>query len=270
MYTELKPMLVNRFVEVYVAESSYGVSQRVQMFKGIVSKTEKFGYAIFMPITTPAPSSANKTCKGVNYIVLDESTIMEIVDLSQATSRMVLNKAPVIQKVADLEFLFGIDPLKKLEEMETQSNHFIFKDFYLDIEFCREGARMPSRANHDDAGMDVYSPDEYVIPPRGDVIIPTGLKTAFPKGFALIFKEKSGRATKNKLDIGACVVDAGYQGEVHVHLFNNSDNEVKIPVGEKIAQFVIVPVWHGIPRLVNSIQRETTRGAGGFGSSGLS
>jgi dUTP pyrophosphatase len=72
-----------------------------------------------------------------------------------------------------------------------------------------------------------------------------------------------------KLSIGACVVDAGYQGEVHVHLFNHSSNEVVIPAGEKIAQFVIVPVWHGTPRLVDKIVRETTRGAGGFGSSGL-
>lgn len=144
----------------------------------------------------------------------------------------------------------------------------VFKNFYLKIKLVHPNAKIPTRATNGDAGMDVYAPLNYTILPYRDLLIPLGWKCEFPKGYAMIFKEKSGRATKDKLDIGASLVDSGYRGTVHCHLFNNSGLLVQIYEGEKIAQFIIVPCWAGLPIEVTELS-ESERGEGGFGSTGI-
>ena len=98
----------------------------------------------------------------------------------------------------------------------------------------------PTRANQSDAGMDInYNPDiekegirhrscyrgqepDYwtFIRPGESAILPTGLKFGVPHGYMLEVKNRSGVAAKRKLIVGACVVDAGYDGEVFVNLHN--------------------------------------------------
>lgn len=65
-----------------------------------------------------------------------------------------------------------------------------------------------------------------------------------------------------------CVIDSQYRGELVVHLFNLSDKEVRFDAGDKIVQGVVLPVWGGLPTLVDEIHMDTERGTGGFGSSG--
>jgi len=129
-------------------------------------------------------------------------------------------------------------------------------------------AKLPTRAHVTDAGMDVYTIEEVVIPARGDAITGLGLASAFQGDYALLVFNKSGRATKLKLDKGAEVIDAGYTGEIHIHLFNHSDEIVVIEKGEKIAQLLLVKIWSGRPEEVDWVD-ETERGAGGFGSTGI-
>lgn len=131
-----------------------------------------------------------------------------------------------------------------------------------------EDAVIPQRAHEDDAGLDVYTVEEVKIPPRGDNLTGLGLACEFPIGYALMVCNKSGRATKLKLDKGAEVIDAGYRGEIHVHLFNHSDKEVVIPKGEKIAQVILMKIWTGQAMEVDELEK-SRRGEGGFGSSGL-
>ena len=144
----------------------------------------------------------------------------------------------------------------------------VFKGFNLKVELVDLQAKMPTRAIDSDAGLDLYTPDEVFIEPGKDCLIPLGIKVEFPSGYAMIVKEKSGLATKKKLDVGACVIDAGYRGICHVHLFNNSDEVVYFKAGEKVAQAIIVPVWDGQPELVKKVNENTERGAGGFGHTG--
>jgi dUTP pyrophosphatase len=129
-------------------------------------------------------------------------------------------------------------------------------------------AVIPQRAHEDDAGLDVYTVEEVKIPPRGDNLTGLGLACEFPIGYALMVCNKSGRATKLKLDKGAEVIDAGYRGEIHVHLFNHSDKEVVIPKGEKIAQLILMKIWTGQAMEVDELEK-SRRGEGGFGSSGV-
>jgi len=129
-------------------------------------------------------------------------------------------------------------------------------------------AVLPSRAHNTDAGLDVYSLEDVHIPYYTDAVIKTGFAMSLPDGWVAIVKEKSGRATKNKLTIGACVIDSSYRGEVLIHLFNNGRGDVEIKAGEAIAQLVIVPCWTGQPIEVEDLG-ETERGEGKFGSTGL-
>jgi len=129
-------------------------------------------------------------------------------------------------------------------------------------------AVIPDRAHSTDAGMDVYSIETLVIEPWADVKIGLGLACAFPKNYVLLVFNKSGRATKDKLNKGAEVIDSGYRGEIHVHLFNSSHTQVIINKGEKIAQLILMPIWAGQPEEVDLLD-ETDRGTGGFGSTGI-
>jgi dUTP pyrophosphatase len=129
-------------------------------------------------------------------------------------------------------------------------------------------AIIPQRAHFGDAGMDVYSIEDINIEPRSDILTGLGLACEFDSDYALLVFNKSGRATKLKLDKGAEVIDSTYRGEIHVHLFNHSDKLVFIPKGEKIAQFILMPIWNGEPEEAYSLN-DTERGAGGFGSTGV-
>jgi len=130
-------------------------------------------------------------------------------------------------------------------------------------------AVIPTRAHDDDAGMDVYSVNDITIEPRSDILVGLGLACEFPSNYVLMNCNKSGRATKLKLDKGAEVIDSGYRGQIHVHLFNHSDNTVFISKGEKIAQLILFPIWNGQPEEVEELSDNTSRGTGGFGSTGV-
>jgi len=147
----------------------------------------------------------------------------------------------------------------------------------------RETAKLPIRAYPTDAGMDLfYCPndesnnnfnkkDEIRIGPGSGSVIPTGLKIGVPKGYMLEIKNKSGVATKQRLVVGACVVDSGYDGEIFVNLNNIGTSVKAIVPGQKIAQAVLVPVETCDVEEIkqdNVYGEQTLRASGGFGSTG--
>jgi len=149
----------------------------------------------------------------------------------------------------------------------------------------RPDAKLPVRAHSADAGMDLfYCPDpnqdpdcfwkpegEYRIPPGESCLVPTGLKVIVPASHMLEIKNKSGVAHKQKLIVGACVVDPGYTGEVYVNLHNIGGSTKVIKPGQKIAQAVLVPIVICELDEINYDPSEisTERSDGGFGSTGL-
>ncbi len=138
--------------------------------------------------------------------------------------------------------------------------------------------KTPTRGTEGSAGIDFYVPNDYpqnlcVIEPGERCFIPSGIKANVPDGYALVAFNKSGVALKKQLFVGAAVVDSDYQGEIHLHLVNTSTKSVEISAGEKILQFLLLPVDHGPVCLVDEgelFNAVTTRGDGGFGSTGLS
>lgn len=132
-----------------------------------------------------------------------------------------------------------------------------------------ENAKIPTRGSVGSSGLDVYTPIDVTIEPRSDVLIPLDLSFDIPFGWDLCVYNKSGLATKKKLDKGAELIDCDYTGNCHVHLFNNSDDVVTFQKGDKVAQLVMRQVWMGDLEEVDAITKVTERGSGGFGSTGL-
>ena len=133
--------------------------------------------------------------------------------------------------------------------------------------------KTPSRGTPLSAGIDFYTPNDYIetdLGPNQSALISSGIRVQVPKGYALIAFNKSGVATKQGLYVGAAVVDEDYEGVVHIHVTNVSDKRTTITPGQKLVQFILLPVNYADVELVEDIPlRNTERGAGGFGSTGL-
>ena len=129
---------------------------------------------------------------------------------------------------------------------------------------------MPGYAHEGDAGMDVYSAIECVIKPGERKLVPTGIKMAIPRGYEVQVRPKSGLALKHGLSIVNTpgTIDAGYRGEVGVILINHSNDEYKVEKNMKVAQLVVNKIEEANVVEVKDLD-DTSRGEGGFGSTGL-
>ncbi|AOR26414.1 dUTP diphosphatase [Flavobacteriaceae bacterium] len=121
------------------------------------------------------------------------------------------------------------------------------------------------------AGMDLraHLENDIVLPPMERVIIPTGLFMELPVGYEAQVRPRSGLAAKHGLTVlnSPGTVDADYRGEIGVILVNLSNTAFTIKNGERIAQMVIAKHDRAEWEEVQSLS-DTSRGTGGFGSTG--
>lgn len=128
-------------------------------------------------------------------------------------------------------------------------------------------AKAPAYAHPGDAGMDLFSCMDMTLAPGETKPVPTGIQMAIPQGYVGLVWDKSGISLKGVHRL-AGVVDAGYRGEIRVVMVNLGAEPFEIRAGTKIAQMLIQPVE--APTIVESdTLDDTSRGAGGFGSTGL-
>ena len=134
----------------------------------------------------------------------------------------------------------------------------------------RPEAELPQAQHPGDAGLDLRSAVEATVQPGERVMIPTGVAVAIPEGHAGLVLPRSGLAAKRGLTMANApgLIDAGYRGEVICAAVNlDREQPVKILVGDRVAQLVIVELPRVEPTWVDELP-ETTRGEGGFGSTG--
>ena len=145
-------------------------------------------------------------------------------------------------------------------------------DTTLDVLLLRldDGVPVPSYAHPGDAGADLVTRVDVVIPPQGRATVPTGIAVALPDGYAAFVHPRSGLAARHGLTIinAPGTVDAGYRGEIAITLLNT---DVLAPIelhrGDRIAQLVIQRVERA--RFVPAERLPGShRGQDGFGSSG--
>ena len=121
------------------------------------------------------------------------------------------------------------------------------------------------------AGMDLCAAVEGGITLPRDAIrlVPTGFAMALPEGFEAQIRPRSGLAARHGIGLinSPGTIDADYRGEITVALINLGPQDYRIHRGERIAQMVIQPVCRARLTVVEHLA-ETTRGTGGFGSTG--
>ena len=132
-----------------------------------------------------------------------------------------------------------------------------------------EGLALPSYATPGAAGMDVVAAEDLILEPGQRHAVATGFAIAIPPGFEVQVRPRSGLALKHGI---TCLntpgtIDEDYRGEVTVILANLGDEPFAVKRGERIAQLVPAPVQKAEFVEVESLD-ETSRGAGGFGSTG--
>lgn len=137
-----------------------------------------------------------------------------------------------------------------------------------------KNVKTPSRGTDKSAGIDFYIPNDFIttiLLPGESIKIPSGIKVSIPEDYVMIAFNKSGIALSG-LTVGACVIDEDYQGEIHIHLINHTNNNIDIIAGKKITQFILLPVLYDDIEVVDDdllFLKKTDRGSGGFGSTGL-
>lgn len=133
-------------------------------------------------------------------------------------------------------------------------------------------AKLPEYGSQEAAGADLHACLEQTVTimPGEVVMIPTGIALEVPSGCAGLIYARSGIAVKRGLapanKVG--VIDSDYRGEIKVALLNHSQAPQIVEPGERVAQFVITPVF--TPEYIFTDElSDTERGIGGFGSTGV-
>ena len=134
---------------------------------------------------------------------------------------------------------------------------------------CHDLAIIPSYAHSTDSGMDLFSVDEDItFFPSQIKVIRTGLNVVLPVGYEAQIRPKSGLSSKGLVAILG-TIDNGYRGEISVIVQYTGNTMFKVSKLSKIAQIVIQKVEQFEVEEVFEIENDTSRGAGGFGSTGL-
>jgi dUTP pyrophosphatase len=152
-------------------------------------------------------------------------------------------------------------------------NDFSFATNTLQVKLTNPES-MPIRAHPTDAGADLRATTSYSIYPNEQKTIGTGVAVKIPEGYVgLVFSRSSMGKVAVTLANSVGVIDADYRGEIKVMIKNYGEDIFRVEVGDRIAQLVICPIV--TPEFVaftgeDEAWSKTSRGLGGFGSSGKS
>lgn len=131
------------------------------------------------------------------------------------------------------------------------------------------GLDLPAYATDGAAGMDVLAAEDVTLAPGARHAVATGLAVAIPHGFEIQVRPRSGLALKHGISVPNTpgTIDSDYRGELKVILINHGQESFQVRRGDRIAQLVLAPVTRASWLPVDQLD-ETTRGEGGFGSTG--
>ena len=136
----------------------------------------------------------------------------------------------------------------------------------MELPFVKMSANIvtPTRATEKSVGLDFYSPEDYIIPPHSQFLIPTQIKLQIPLGYYGRLASKSSLAMLHQLHVGAGVIDPDYTGEIMVLMINAAPRVYSIKKGDHIAQLILEKVSIPILREMKELP-PTIREAQGCG-----
>ena len=172
---------------------------------------------------------------------------------------------PSPAKTELLNSIFGIF-YEIFDEVERRYHAY---DIELPITL-EENAYAPTYAHDTDAAADIYALEDMVLPAHSiSNKVHTGVRIALPEGWVMKLAPRSsiGAKTGLRLSNSIGIIDEEYRGEIMVLYDNISDSDYEIKAGDRIAQCWVEPVYRFNPLPADSLP-ETSRGEGGFGSTG--
>lgn len=131
-------------------------------------------------------------------------------------------------------------------------------------------AVLPSRAHSDDAGLDLHAAEDARFGPGERYSVGTGVAVEIPSGHAGLVLPRSGLAHRHGISLvnSPGLIDSGYRGEIRVLLLNTDPADIfTVKRGDRIAQLLVV-AYPQVRPVGAAALGDTTRGQGGFGSSG--
>ena len=131
-----------------------------------------------------------------------------------------------------------------------------------------DGAFVPLRAHEEDAGLDLRSPKDILVPAGRGVVIDTGVHVDIENGWFGKLESKSGLNINHGVFCPGGVIDSGYSGSIRVRLHNLSSESYLVRAGDKIVQLVLIPCNTPDVEIVAEVTPRGARGDDGYGSSG--
>jgi len=128
---------------------------------------------------------------------------------------------------------------------------------------------MPTKGSNGAGGYDLYMPEEGSIPQNDTITVNLGFAAEVPEGYIALLLPRSSAGAKFGIELNntAGVIDSDYRGEWKAVLKTKNGESYSWPAGDRLLQFVLIPVINVTLERVDSLT-ETLRGDGGFGSSG--
>ena len=254
----------------------------------LLEMEEKDFEAIKETVLISLEDTFNKNKEILRYITQEEKIVIDDFEKTILDIKEEISNSEFSDSKKDFLYRFSTMMLNALVQNEDPSNLYVS----IPCELCKE-VTLPHYAKDGDAGMDIYSPEEYTIAPGELIIIPTGLKVAVPQGYALLIQPRSGQSAKTKLRVANTpgLIDSGYRDEIGVIVENieppfkdidydfNDDGTIKInsilhgdtytiSKGQRFAQMRLVQAPKAAFFEVNNIKEIEGDRGGGFGSSG--
>lgn len=161
------------------------------------------------------------------------------------------------------------------------------------VERTHKDAVMPEFAHPTDSGFDLFTCEDIAIHGGKTAIVPTGLRFEIPKGWGIQVKNKSGitvkgtpvyteelstnpfetnlvnKGERSPITVFEGTIDMDYRGDIGIMVRNDSEFKITIPAQTKIAQGVLRQVFHCEFEEVDTVDTDTVRGEGGYGSTGI-
>ncbi|EMG83941.1 dUTP diphosphatase [Helicobacter pylori] len=139
------------------------------------------------------------------------------------------------------------------------------------IQKIHPNALIPKYQTEGSSGFDLHAVEEVVIKPHGVGLVRIGICLSLEVGYELQVRTRSGLALNHQVMVlnSPGTVDNDYRGEIKVILANLSDKDFKVQVGDRIAQGVVQKAYKAEFTECEQLD-ETSRGSGGFGSTGVS
>lgn len=141
---------------------------------------------------------------------------------------------------------------------------------HINLKRLTETATIPTKGTADAAAFDLYADQVVTIMPGERALVKTNIAIALPSGYCAYVRPRSGLALKNGVTVlnTPGLIDPDYRGEIGVILINHGHKAFDVKQGDRIAQLSIHKVEPALFIEVLDLD-ETSRGAGGFGSTGV-